>query len=62
MQRLKTMENDFILNECKDPTQSITLELPCVMAERVQKLANEKKTTLANILIEALDCFLRKQD
>lgn len=56
------MENDFILDQCKDPTQSITLELPCVMAERVQKLANEKQTTLTNILIEALDSFLRKQE
>ena len=56
------MKNDFILDECKDPTQSITLKLPCVMAERVQKLANEKQTTLTNILIEALDCFLRKQE
>ncbi len=56
------MDNDDILNVCKDPTQSITLELPCIMAERVKKLADEKKTTLANILIEALDSFLRKQE
>lgn len=54
------MDNDAILNECKDPTQSITIELPCAMAERVLKLADEKETTLSNILIEALDSFLRK--
>ena len=55
------MDKDTILNECKDPTQSITIELPCAMAERVLKIADEKETTLSNILIEALDSFLRKQ-
>ena len=52
---------DNMLNECADPTQSITIELPCAMAERVLKLSEEKKTTFSNILIEALDSFLRKQ-
>ncbi len=56
------MDIDTILNECKDPTQSITIELPCAMAERVAKLAKEKETPLSNILIEALDTFLRDQD
>lgn len=54
-------END-ILNECSDPSkQSITIELPCEMAQRVQKLADENNTTLSSILIEALDSFLRQQ-
>ena len=55
------MDNDITKNECADPTQSMTIELPCAMIERVQKLADEKNTTLSNILIEALDSFLRKQ-
>jgi len=55
------MDNETILNTCKDPTQSITIELPCAMAERILKLADEKESTLSNILIEALDSFLRKQ-
>ena len=55
------MDNNSILDECTDPTQSITVELPCAMAERVVKLADEKETTLSNILIEALDSFLRQQ-
>ncbi len=55
------MDNESILNECSDPTQSITIELPCAMAERVIKLAEEKETPLSNILIEALDNFLRTQ-
>ena len=55
------MDNDAFANECKDPTQTMTIDLPCALAERVQKLADEKETTLSNILIEALDSFLRKQ-
>jgi predicted transcriptional regulator len=55
------MTQDIILNECSDPKQSITIELPCEMAVRVQKLADENKTSLSNILIEALDRFLRNQ-
>ncbi|MEH0022661.1 MAG: hypothetical protein V6Z89_23630 [Desulfobacter sp.] len=50
------------MNECLDPEkQSITIELPCEMATRVQKLADENNTTLSNILIEALDTFMRRQ-
>lgn len=55
------MDNNTFADECKDPTQNITITLPCAMAERVQKLADEKQTTLSNILIEALDSFLRRQ-
>ncbi len=55
------MNDKALLNECSDPTQSITIELPCTMAERVAKLAQEKETSLSNVLIEALDTFLRHQ-
>jgi len=55
------MTPEDILKVCSDPTQSITIELPCEMAERVQKLAKENNTNLSNILIEALDSFLRNQ-
>lgn len=55
------MDKDAIQNECQDLTESFTVELPCAMAERVLKLAHEKETTLSNILIEALDSFLRQQ-
>ncbi len=55
------MKRDDILNECSDPKESITIDLPCEMATRVQKLADENNTTLSNILIEALDAFLRNR-
>lgn len=54
------MSNKETINECKDPTQTMTIELPCALAERVTKLAEESNTTLSSILIEALDAFLRK--
>lgn len=54
-------END-ILKECANPEkQSITIELPCEMAQRIKKLADENNATLSSILIEALDSFLRQQ-
>lgn len=55
------MNDDERVNECTDPTQNITVELPCAMVERVEKLASEKHASLSNILIEALDNFLRRQ-
>ncbi|MCG8632978.1 MAG: hypothetical protein MI863_04075 [Desulfobacterales bacterium] len=56
------MTKDELISECSDPDkQSITIELPCEMAARVQKLAEENNTTLSNILIEALDSFMRRQ-
>ncbi len=53
------MDDNILLNECSDPTQSITVELPCALAERIVKLADESNTSLSSILIEALDKFLR---
>jgi predicted transcriptional regulator len=55
------MKPDDILKECSDPNQTITIDLPCEMATRVQKLADENETSLSNIVIEALDAFLRSQ-
>jgi len=48
-------------DQCQDPTQSLTIELPCQMVERIERYAKENKTTVAGALIEALDSFLRKQ-
>ena len=48
-------------NECSDPTQSLTIELPCQIVERVERYAKKNKTDVTGVLIEALDCFLRNQ-
>jgi hypothetical protein len=47
-------------DQCQDPTQSITIDLPCPLAERVERYAKENETDLTGVLIEALDSFLKK--
>jgi len=46
---------------CSDDTQQITMHLPCRLAERVEKYANENGNTVTGVVIEALDAFLRGQ-
>ena len=54
------MEDNHFFAECADPEkQSITIELPCELAARIQKLADDTNTSPPNILIEAVDTFLR---
>jgi hypothetical protein len=50
-----------IKDQCADPTKTITVEIPCRIAERVEAYANDNKTSFANVMIEALDAFLRSQ-
>lgn len=47
-------------NVCSDPTQSLTVELPCRMVERMERYAKENGASMNGVLIEALDSFLRK--
>ena len=47
-------------NQCQDLTQSLTIELPCQIVERVERYAKENGMDAAGVLIEALDTFLRK--
>jgi hypothetical protein len=46
---------------CKDDTQQFTIHLPCRLVERADKYATENGSTITNVVIEALDTFLRKQ-
>ncbi len=51
-----------IKDQCQDPTtQSITIDLPCPLAERLERYAKENETDIPGVMIEALDGFLRKQ-
>ncbi len=54
------MTEDTKSNECTDPTQNFTVELPCQMVERIERYAKENETTVEGVLIEALDNFLRR--
>jgi hypothetical protein len=44
---------------CPDPTQPITIQLSCRLAERVDKYARETGNTVTGVVIEALDALLR---
>ena len=55
------MTEDTVINECADPTQTLTVELPCQMVERIERYAKNNEISLTGVLIEALDNFLRKQ-
>ena len=48
-------------NQCQDPTESLTIQLPCQMVERIERYAKENGMNIQGVLIEAVDGFLRKQ-
>lgn len=47
-------------DQCQDPTQNLTIKLPCPIVERIERYAKENGTDITGVLIEALDSFLRK--
>ena len=55
------MTEKISADQCQDLTQSLTIELPCRMVERVERYAKENGMDAAGVLIEALDTFLRGQ-
>jgi len=55
------MIEESVSNECSDPTQALTVELPCQMVERIERYAKNNESSVTGVLIEALDSFLRKQ-
>jgi hypothetical protein len=54
------MMTEEIKDQCQDLTESLTIELPCQMLERIERYAKENGTRVTGTLIEALDSFLRK--
>jgi hypothetical protein len=55
------MSDKSIHEKCKDPTQELTVEIPCRLAERIEAYASQTGTSLAQVMIEALDDFLREK-
>ena len=45
--------------QCSDITKEFNLHIPCRLAERVEAYASKNNTEIANVVIEALDTFLR---
>ncbi|MGD9976252.1 MAG: hypothetical protein AB7S77_24605 [Desulfatirhabdiaceae bacterium] len=44
---------------CTDDTQQFTIHLPCRLAKRIEKYANETGNSITGVVIEALDALLR---
>ena len=55
------MENESFHDQCADLTQEFKIKIPCKLAERVESYAKANKTSMAVVVIEALDVFLREQ-
>lgn len=56
------MTENTIINQCTNPTQSMIIEIPCVLAERIDRYAKDNVMTVTGVMIEALDKFLRNTD
>ena len=55
------MDSKNFKNQCDDITKEFNIQIPCMLAERVESYASRNDTTIASVIIEALDSFLRKQ-
>ncbi|BBO79702.1 hypothetical protein DSCO28_02680 [Desulfosarcina ovata subsp. sediminis] len=44
---------------CTDDTQQFTIQLPCGLAKRIEKYAQETGNSNTGVVIEALDALLR---
>jgi hypothetical protein len=47
--------------QCSDPTQELRIEIPCRLAERIEAYAKQTGTHMAQVMIEAVDEFLRER-
>lgn len=54
--------SDELSDQCLDHRESITVELPCQLIDRLKRYAHENQTSVSGLMIEALDSFLRQQD
>ena len=57
----KLMDSKNFKDQCNDITKEFNIQIPCMLAERVESYASRHNTTIASVIIEALDSFLRKQ-
>ena len=55
------MSKETVSDQCSDPTQELTIKIPCRLAERVETYANETGADITGVVIEALDVFLRER-
>ena len=56
------MNSNNFKEQCADPTQELKINIPCRLAERIELYASKNGSTIASVIIEALDIFLREQN
>jgi hypothetical protein len=52
------MTEKAVADQCPNDTQQFIINIPCRLAERVEKYAKDKGDTIAGVTIDALDAFL----
>ena len=53
------MDSESFKIQCSDMTKEFNIQIPCILAERVEAYAKDNNTSIAGVVIEALDAFLR---
>jgi len=53
------MDSENFKVQCADMTKEFSIQIPCILAERVEAYAKDNNTSIAGVVIEALDAFLR---
>ena len=53
------MDSENFKDRCSDITKEFNIQIPCILAERVEAYAKDNNTSIAGVVIEALDAFLR---
>jgi hypothetical protein len=57
----RSMPRDTIADQCANPAQELSIKIPRRLAQRVNAYARENGTDTVNVVIEALDVFLRER-
>jgi len=52
------MTEKAVADQCSNDTQQFIINIPCRLAERVEKYANERGDTITGVVIDALDAFM----
>ncbi len=55
------MDSENFKDQCSDITKEFNIQIPRMLAERVEAYASKNYTTIAGVMIEAPDTFLREQ-
>ena len=55
------MNSNSFKNQCDDITKEFNIQIPFLLAERVEAYAKKNQTTITSVIIEALDAFMRNQ-